>query len=288
MISRPSIIERIRALDSSKRDFPGYRTLLDLHGEILEILQSLEDPPYRITREKLSEDKLKTLKEEALHSKMPIMHFLNSSMFDGEAVLNAVRKIVGCAMRWRPEAEAIRRLKEALDRNEIDSDVTIKATVKGDAIWFQNLGESFGIEPSLLLFVFSMPFQPFFEELAGRVGEEFMENWMEPACPVCGRYSVIARMKDKKRYMICTFCGAEYLIDQFLCTNCGNRDPNTLGFVSFEEYPEYEINFCEKCNHYIKVLRESPKNRLIPPGLEDLMTQELDRFAKKELNLFRE
>ena len=75
--------------------------------------------------------------------------------------------------------------------------------------------------------------------------------------------------------MVCMYCGTDYLFDQFACVNCGNNDPNTLGFIALEDYPGYEIDYCEKCSNYIKVIYPDRVK-----GFEDLFTWELDDFAE--------
>ena len=92
----------------------------------------------------------------------------------------------------------------------------------------------------------------------------------------------MARIRQGKRYMTCTFCGAEYLVDLFFCTNCGNNDPRTIGFIAPEGLTGCEINYCEKCNRYTKVLYEDRLTREIPRGLEDLLTRGLDELARGE------
>jgi FdhE protein len=114
------------------------------------------------------------------------------------------------------------------------------------------------------------------------VEKDFIELWWEPFCPVCGRKSKVARMRKGKRYMACSYCGCQYLTDRFICPVCTNNDPTTQGFISFPENLAYEINYCEACNQYIKVIYEERMRKKIPEGLEDLLTRELDIFAQSE------
>ena len=285
---KPTIKEQIHEVDSAANDYPEYLDILNLHKALLEILMPIAEPPTKGVREALSDEAIKNLQEKAVASKKPISSFLDASLFDEDTFLGITRDIVECLMHRRPGGEALEGLLRALEQGEVDARDAIEAILKEDASWFQHLSDKLGVEPSLLLFIFETPIRPFFEDVARKVEGELIETWWEPFCPVCGRTSIVARIRLRKRYMTCTYCGAEYLVDLFLCVNCGNKDPYSLGFITFEEHPEYELNYCEKCNHYVKAMYEDRLRRKIPKGLEDLLTQDLDILAQRhELDLSR-
>ncbi len=237
----------------------------------------------------LTDKNIQNLLEKALKLRRPMSSFLDANIFDPGIVLLVANKVVEKLIRRGFEmGHELEVLHGALKQGEVDAKGAVKAILEEDALWFKNLGDKFGVKPSLVLFIFDTPLRPFFEEIVRRVEKEIIENWWEPFCPVCGRLSQVARMRNRKRYITCTYCGAQYLVDLFLCPNCGNNDPTTQGFVSFENFPEYELSYCEKCKHYIKVIKEDEMKSEIPQGLEDLLTRELDEFAKEhELGLIR-
>jgi formate dehydrogenase maturation protein FdhE len=68
----------------------------------------------------------------------------------------------------------------------------------------------------------------------------------------------------------------------FICPICSNNDPTRQGFVSFPGNLAYELNYCEVCNQYLKVIYEERLQKKLPEGLEDLLTRELDVFAQSE------
>ena len=287
-MSRSTIKEQIRQIDFAVKDFPEYLYLLNLHKALLEILISMAESPKKGAREALSCEAVKNLQEKALASRKPISSFLDASIFDEDTILSITRDIVKCLMHGRPGGEELGGFLRALERGEVNARDAIEAILREDAAWFQKLSDKFGVEPSLMLFIFDTPLRPFFEEIARKVEGAFIETWWETFCPVCGRNPHVARIRRRKRYMTCTYCGAEYLVDLFLCVNCGNKEPYSLGFITFKEHPEYELNYCEKCNHYIKAIYEARLRKKIPKGLEDLLTQELDILAEEhELELNR-
>jgi FdhE protein len=66
------------------------------------------------------------------------------------------------------------------------------------------------------------------------------------------------------------------------CPWCGNDDQQTLGHFAAEEYPGYRVNFCRKCNGYIKATTEKILNRRHIPTVDNLWTLELDFQAERE------
>ena len=281
-MSRSTIKEQILEIESAACEYPEYSDVLDLQKGILEILIPVSDSPTKGARAVLSDEALENLMEKAKSSKKSLSTFLHASFFHEETISNLAGGIAERLAPRHPKGNVLEGLLKALELGDVDAQEAIKAILEEDSAWFQHLSSIFDIKASLLLFIFDTPLRPFFEELARRVEKEFIETWWEPFCPVCGRLPVVARVRKGKRYMTCTYCGAEYLVDQFLCTNCRNNDPYTLGFIALEDHPEYELSYCEKCNHYIKVLYEERLKRVVPRGLEDLLTSELDSFAEEQ------
>jgi hypothetical protein len=287
-LARPNIKEQILELEAAIDKFPKYLGLLNLSRDILAILLPLDGSPTKGARSALGDEAFKELVEKALSSKKPIIKFLEASFFDEDTFSRVVGEIATRLIDNFPDKAPVQGFLLALNKGELDVREAIEAMLNEDAEWYREIGETYGIEPSLVLFMFETPLRPFFEEVARRVEGELVETWWKPFCPVCGRTTPVARIRARKRYMTCKYCGAEYLVDLFLCVSCGNKEPRSLGFINFEEQPEYELNYCEKCNHYIKAIYEERLRRKIPKGLEDLLTQELDLLAEgHELNLQR-
>jgi formate dehydrogenase maturation protein FdhE len=267
-------------LASSFKDFPEYLELLKFQIGFLKILIPLDESPEKGGKWALSMDEVKKLQERAASSKRPISQFLEPSFFEEEVLLTVVEELSEYLMSLYPGGEVLDKVLVGLKNGNIEIKNALKAVIENDLDWFSELSDNLNIETSILSFVFETPLRPFFEEMARRAGDRFTESWWEPFCPICGRRTIVASIRNERRYMICTYCGAEYLVDLFLCINCGNKDPYTLGFLSLEEHPEYELNYCERCNHYIKVFYEDRLKRKIPKGVEDLLTFEIDIIAE--------
>ena len=46
--------------------------------------------------------------------------------------------------------------------------------------------------------------------------------------------------------------------------------------MNIEGKPEFQIDFCTKCNHYLKVIIENKLKEPIPRCIEDILTLNLD------------
>ena len=46
--------------------------------------------------------------------------------------------------------------------------------------------------------------------------------------------------------------------------------------MNIEGKPEFQIDFCTKCNHYLKVIIENKLKEPIPKCIEDILTLNLD------------
>jgi hypothetical protein len=260
---------------------PQYETIVELHKGILRILLEIEKTPNKGAKRAFNNKEINSLIDKTLTSKNPIIKLIEPSLFKGNIMTDSTIQATEHLSRSGSDEWNLCKILEALRSNELDVDKAIMAVINEDSDWFLKTGEIYKVDSSVLIYIFSLPLQPFFEDLSRRVQSRLRETWFESYCPVCGRQSVVAKMVERKRYMVCMYCGTEYLTDQFTCVNCGNRDPNTLGFIALEGYPGYELDYCEKCSNYVKVIYPDRIAEEIPQGFEDLFTLYIDDLAKK-------
>ncbi len=265
-----------------KEEFPQYAQIIEFSQKILEALIPIGQHPNFGLNTPIDDTLVNDLKEKTFSSRKSMNYYLDSSFFDKVTINKASRKIISYLLSLETTSKGLKSIHDSLENNLIDFEEGIKAVLEEDFNWFQDLSEKYCVEPSLLLLIFDSPLRPFFEELTRRVEKDFIEVWWEPFCPVCGRKSRVARIRKGKRYMTCTYCGCQYLNDMFICPICSNNDPTRQGFVSFPGNLAYELNYCEVCNQYLKVIYEERLQKKLPEGLEDLLTRELDVFAQSE------
>jgi formate dehydrogenase maturation protein FdhE len=285
-MTKPSIREQIIDVESAQNIFPEYSNILDIHHKTLLILLSLNESKQKGVKITLNKNDIEKKLEKTIESRKPIIDSLTNEDFNSDDILDAVKKIVNLLIDESAEGGELGYLNEDIENGELVISEAINSVLKADAHWFNIQSKKYGVEPALLLFIFDSPLKPFFEYIARNVEEKIKETWLEPYCPVCGRQPIIAKKRKMKHYMVCVYCGIEYLFDMFRCINCGNNDPTSMGFIKVREHDNYELNYCEICNHYIKVLEEGSISK-ISSGLEDLLTRELDNIATADMFNFK-
>ncbi|MCK4884464.1 formate dehydrogenase accessory protein FdhE, partial [Candidatus Bathyarchaeota archaeon] len=228
------------------------------------------------------EDKetIRDLQQKVLDKKLPLIYFLDPSKIDLDVMLMAFKKLVNVFAEQDISEESLKNLLSHVESGKISLLKLIEATLRENISIIEEAAKESDIKTELLLYIISALIQPFLEEIARKIDSQFPDKWWQGSCPVCGRIPVVARNRYRKRFLVCNYCGTEYLSDNFFCVHCGNKDPYTLKFIEVEAKPAFKIDFCTKCKHYIKVIEEAKLKEPIPKGLEDILTLNLDFLAK--------
>jgi FdhE protein len=115
------------------------------------------------------------------------------------------------------------------------------------------------LHAGILKFIVTNTIKPFLSQVAQQMGKEkWGGSWGKNICPVCGNRPNIGRLakEDGKRHLRCSLCETEWLYKRLVCYNCGNEDHHTLSFLLVEEIPGYQIDVCEVCKQYLKIIDE--------------------------------
>ncbi len=278
-MAKQSIEQRIKAIEEAKEKNPEFEKLLEFYKAILLAQREIDSQAGKGTKMDFNKEKIEELQRKSNQSRKPIISFLESEIFLEDILISSFLQI---SNKLPDTAKGeMKDFLEALKAKKVNIVEIATAVVKEDPEVFEKLRQEYKINPTTLLFIASSIIQPFLEEIARQVDQAFLELWWEAYCPVCGKKPAVARIKNRKRYLVCSLCGAEYLADLFLCVHCNNLDPNTLGFLAIENEPWFRIDYCEKCKHYLKVINNDKLKIPIPNGLEDVLTLSLDRIAKE-------
>ena len=258
------------------------REYLNLQRELLQAQLEVDAMPHKGAVADWEDHlPLSALETRSLEAKQPIVQFLDLTVFDTATLKPIFRKVVDVFATTYPNRKGLDKLLGRIDGGEIDLATLIAVVLKEDDTVLMRYAMEYEVEVPLLTLLVTTPIQPFFEDIARRASPAFYEKWWRANCPICGRVPQVARLLNRQRYLLCDFCGSEYRSDYSLCVNCGNRDPYTLKFLKNEAKPEFQIDFCTKCNHYLKVILEDARKTTIPRRLEDILTLNLDVEAKR-------
>lgn len=150
------------------------------------------------------------------------------------------------------------------------------------------------VENDLGLFLVFNVTKGIFLTAARAVCDVDTESWEAGSCPVCGGAPAVASLEGEggKRYLVCHRCQWKWRYSRVHCPFCGNSDHEGLGYFTVEEESEnVRVDFCRKCDGYIKTwdMRDGAE---VVPEVQDLFTVRYDLagegegFTRKSPNIF--
>lgn len=280
-MGKPSIQEQLEIVSVMLEQHKDLQGALELRKRTLLIQLEIDGPPTKgLTIDWGKKEIIKELQQKALDKKLPIIYFLDPSKNDLDVLMTAFKNLVQVFAEQNISNEGLKKLLSHLESGKISLSKLIEASLRENINVIEEAAKESDVKIELLIYIISALIQPFLEEIARNIDSQFPDKWWQGFCPVCGRIPAAAKNRYGKRFLVCTYCGTEYLSDNFLCVHCGNKDPYTLKFIAVEAKPAFKIDFCTKCNHYIKVLEETKLKDPIPKGFEDILTLNLDFLAK--------
>jgi len=283
-----SVQEKLKTISMLIQKHKDLQAPLELQKKILQIQLEIDNTPTKGTTTNWDNPAIvSSFLQKAMETKKPIIHFLEPSSFNLATLKPMLKKTAQVFIDQKIDEKGVRKFLNLADEGKVNLSQLIRAALEEDLAPIKKTAEDSDLPPARLLYMLSVLIQPCLEEIVRKIDPSMLDKWWQSHCPVCGRTPIVAKPRQRKRYLVCTFCGAEYLSDSFLCVHCGNRDPYTLKYLSIETQPAFQVDFCTKCRHYVKVIEETGLKETIPKGFEDILTLELDVAAKKA-NLERE
>jgi formate dehydrogenase maturation protein FdhE len=278
----PEAGDRLQTAFKLKSQYGNLAKLLELEEMVLKVQHEIEkSPSAEAFRERVRELTTRGLIKESLMAKKPLNRLFDAEVFSPSSLDVHFRRIATILVdKCRSQLDS-RKLKDMMSR-EIDLNKLMRAALAENEPLIEEQAACLGVEPAHLMYAASQILRPFFEELARSTDPSFYEGWRDVGCPICGRMPNLAKIRNRTRYLVCTFCGAEYASDYFLCVHCMNRDPPTLKYLVDEKDQRFRISFCEKCRRYIKTIDEDVSGEKIQKGFEDILTLGLDLVASNK------
>ncbi|MCZ2808531.1 MAG: formate dehydrogenase accessory protein FdhE [Candidatus Bathyarchaeota archaeon] len=280
-MGKPTIQEQLEIASAMLLRHKDLQGPLELKKKTLLIQKEIDSTPTKGLAINWDDKRtIEDLQQKALDRKLPIIYFLDPLKFDPDLLLMAFKKLVHVFVEQRINEEGLKRLLNHVESGKISLSKLIEAALRENITIIEDAAKESDVKAELLLYLIGALTQPSLEEIARKIDSQFPDKWWQGSCPVCGRIPAVAKNRYRKRFLVCTYCGTEYLSDNYLCVYCGNKDPYTLKFIEVEANPAFKIDFCTKCKHYIKKIEETKLKEPIPKGLEDILTLNLDFLAK--------
>jgi len=103
-------------------------------------------------------------------------------------------------------------------------------------------------------------------------------------CPYCQRApgaGVLRPLGDGgQRYLLCSFCLAEWEFRRIVCPSCGEEDHAKLPVYRAEAFAHVRVECCDKCKTYLKTV-DLTKDGLAEPIVDEIASVPLDLWAQE-------
>lgn len=177
-------------------------------------------------------------------------------------------------------------LKKALEKVKSDADWAhglFRAVLEKDDENLTRFGTETDLDPKVLQFFAQLALRPSLEELRHSVSEQIdKKGWDYGYCPLCGSEPNMAYLdRAGKRHLHCELCGEEWPHPRLHCPFCQNPEQQSLGYFQSEQEEGLRVDFCRKCNRYIKTVDKRVVEDVTPMELEYLASLHLDLLANK-------
>lgn len=103
-------------------------------------------------------------------------------------------------------------------------------------------------------------------------------------CPYCGRKpgaGVLRPLGDGgQRYLLCSFCLAEWEFRRIVCPSCGEEDHAKLPVYRAQGFDQVRVECCDTCKNYLKTV-DLTKDGLAEPVVDEIASVPLDLWAQE-------
>ena len=269
--------ELLKQIDRLIQKRPIYKKALFIYRDIMVFLNEIEPEIKYETKDEVVHD-IKVKEGFPLFSREDLPLDLKAASSLVERLLEHLTS------KKRKDKEA---LEKTLDRVRTDSNwikSVIAAFLSRDESTIVNMAEKVDLEPMVLKFLIHMALRPSLNTLKESVIEKIQkDSWNYGYCPLCGSFPDMACLGEEgKRFLHCELCGYEWYYPRLKCPFCENDEPKKLGYFESEEEEGFRVDFCKKCNRYIKTLDMRVIEAPAPLELENLITLLLDMLANDQ------
>jgi FdhE protein len=261
----------LKEVDSLKTSVVD-KEYFDLNKAIVELQQEWKNS--------LPEGVVQPKTNQALEAGVPIVattHF----HFDIPLFLQWIEEVSGLLIRTNDELRfKLAKIPEIL--TEDIAEKWIDEALAFNQLYFIKFAEENGLEEWIPQFLAETAIRPYLYLTAEKVQEHIEHSSSENGCPVCGEPARLAAIEeDGKKLLHCPRCLAHWHAKRLECSHCGNEDHKKMKLITVEGDSVSQIQVCDECNGYIKVIDTRQYIEKPQAGLLDLNTLHLDFVAQE-------
>jgi FdhE protein len=207
---------------------------------------------------------------------------LTSINFEISLFLQWIEEINTLLIKMNPELETkLSGIRELV--NEETAIRWIDEAFSFNRVYFARFAEENGLEEWIPQFLAETALRPYLQLTAEKIQHEISHAVPGAGCPVCGEPARLAVLRDEgQKVMTCPRCLANWQAKRIECAHCGNDDHNTIQFITVEGDATSQIQVCEKCTGYIKVIDTRQYLSIPSSAMLDLNTIHLDFVAQEQ------
>ncbi len=150
-------------------------------------------------------------------------------------------------------------------------------------LFFAKYAEEKNVAEWLPYLIAEHAIRPFLRVVSEVFTEDLSSLETKGSCPCCGEPIRLAVLEGKGTKMIvCPRCEAKWQQKRLQCSCCGNEDHKKLSYYTVEEDKNLQIEVCEECNSYMKIIDTRKKYKKLTPFLLDVNSIHLDIIAQEK------
>ena len=201
--------------------------------------------------------------------------------FDISLFLQWIEDMSELLSNYQPDLEkSLQSLNKLLD--EETAEKWIDEAFAFNYIYFASFAEENKIDEWIPQFIAETVLRPYLQLTAEKVQDEIQYGVHGAGCPVCGEPVRLAQLEDGgKKVLHCPRCLAHWHDKRITCSHCGNEDHETVQFLTVEGDSAAQIQVCDECKGYTKVIDTRQYIVKPTPAMLDLNTIHLDFVAQE-------
>nr|WP_269320268.1 formate dehydrogenase accessory protein FdhE [Bacillus sp. EB01] len=149
-------------------------------------------------------------------------------------------------------------------------------------MYFSDFAEDHEVEEWIPHFIAETALRPYLQLAAEKAQPSISFGVHGAGCPVCGEPARLAQLEGEgKKELYCPRCLVHWHDKRITCTHCGNDEHDTIKFISVEGDSTSQIQACDKCIGYIKIVDTRQFIKKPSLAILDLNTLHLDFIAQE-------
>ncbi|SER71161.1 formate dehydrogenase accessory protein FdhE [Salisediminibacterium halotolerans] len=212
------------------------------------------------------------LSSPLIDRKKPIVKQISLAWVPAELYIECARSLSAVLKRKRPDLD--NQLDRLLDQLDADTALSfIEESLTYSQRFFRQWASEHNVSPWLAEFIAEQSLRPFLYLLADGSKNLLDSFQLQGLCPCCAEPVRLAALdSDGEKTFLCPRCEADWKLAAPACIHCGEGRSEQLVSLDVETGDETEIEVCQTCSRYVKLIRvsEAPAENAVRYDLETL------------------